>query len=103
MGVPQFFCEGCGHPVPREASACPFCGKTFSSVRCPSCGFSGDASLFTNGCPSCGYLAKKEEKPSPRPSRPSLRKRRMPLWLYTLITCVLIGILVVLIYIFMKL
>jgi len=52
---PLFFCEHCGSPVPRDAKKCPSCGRFFSSVRCPSCNFTGPESLFSEGCPMCGY------------------------------------------------
>lgn len=52
---PHFFCENCGTEVPRKAAKCPGCGRYFSSVRCPKCGFSGPEHLFSGGCPICGY------------------------------------------------
>ena len=52
---PHFFCESCGAEVPRDAKSCPGCGRFFSSVLCPSCGFAGEESLFRGGCPNCGY------------------------------------------------
>ncbi|MBQ9630150.1 MAG: zinc ribbon domain-containing protein [Treponema sp.] len=51
----KFFCENCGAEVPQDARMCRKCGRFFSSVRCPKCGETGDASFFRNGCPSCGY------------------------------------------------
>ncbi|MDR0442663.1 MAG: zinc ribbon domain-containing protein [Treponema sp.] len=54
---PRFFCDNCGYEVENDAKACPHCGRFFSSVRCPSCGFAGEEKLFINGCPSCGYSA----------------------------------------------
>lgn len=56
-GKPRFFCESCGKEVPLNASRCPHCGRVFSDVHCPACGFSGPASLFSSGCPVCGYSA----------------------------------------------
>lgn len=55
MGKPGFYCEFCGAPVPRDADRCSSCGRFFDAVKCPSCGFEGNARLFKNGCPSCGY------------------------------------------------
>ena len=52
---PKFFCENCNAEVRHDAMICPHCGKFFSSVRCPSCGFTGTHKEFKNGCPQCGY------------------------------------------------
>ncbi|MDR0501766.1 MAG: zinc ribbon domain-containing protein [Treponema sp.] len=68
---PRFFCDNCGSEVDNGAKTCPGCGRFFSSVRCPSCGFSGDDKLFLKGCPSCGYSdssLKNRQKPSGSPS-----------------------------------
>jgi len=51
----RFYCENCGGQVRANAKVCPHCGRFFSDVRCPSCGFTGDSKLFVFGCPSCGY------------------------------------------------
>ncbi|MDR0486871.1 MAG: zinc-ribbon domain-containing protein, partial [Treponema sp.] len=55
--IPRFFCDNCGCEVEDNAKACPRCGRIFTSVRCPSCGYSGEEKLFANGCPKCGYSA----------------------------------------------
>lgn len=51
----KFFCESCGHEVSEKAKVCNFCGKFFSSVRCPKCGNTGSTEEFIHGCPQCGY------------------------------------------------
>jgi len=51
----KFFCESCGHEVSEKAKVCYFCGKFFSSVRCPKCGCTGNTDEFIHGCPQCGY------------------------------------------------
>lgn len=51
----KFFCESCGKEVKPNAKVCSYCGKFFSSVRCPKCGKTGSNSEFEKGCPSCGY------------------------------------------------
>lgn len=51
----KFFCENCGAEVSENARVCRYCGRFFSSVRCPQCGASGPASMFDKGCPRCGY------------------------------------------------
>ncbi|MDC7225571.1 MAG: zinc ribbon domain-containing protein [Spirochaetales bacterium] len=55
----KFYCDNCGTKVSRNAAKCPHCGRFFKSVRCPSCGLTGPADLFLDGCPSCGYAAEK--------------------------------------------
>ena len=54
---PRFFCDNCGYEVGHEVKACPYCGRHFASVRCPSCDFTGAEKMFLNGCPLCGYSA----------------------------------------------
>lgn len=80
---PKFFCEHCGAEVGRDEKSCRRCGRFFSSVRCPSCGFAGREDLFAEGCPVCGYSS--TSAPSPRrgpsdaPAAPPL-----PFWVYLL-------------------
>jgi predicted RNA-binding Zn-ribbon protein involved in translation (DUF1610 family) len=52
---PLFFCDNCGAEVLQDEPSCPKCGRKFASIRCPACGFSGEESLFDDGCPKCGY------------------------------------------------
>jgi len=72
---PRFFCDNCGYEVGHEVKACPYCGRFFASVRCPSCGFTGEERMFLNGCPMCGYSAipsssnKNIKMPKPRKNR----------------------------------
>ncbi|MDR2073500.1 MAG: hypothetical protein LBP60_08730 [Spirochaetaceae bacterium] len=60
----------------------------FVFVRCPQCGFSGEESLFTQGCPGCGYCA-----PVPKPGEGSawpdagprpVAAGKLPPWVYIL-------------------
>lgn len=60
----KFFCESCGKEVKQNAKVCTYCGKFFSSVRCPNCGKTGSTSEFENGCPDCGYAVGKTPKNS---------------------------------------
>lgn len=53
----HFFCDKCGYEVGQDTKSCPGCGRSFSSVKCPSCGFVGEATLFTEGCPVCGFFS----------------------------------------------
>ena len=77
---PRFFCDNCGYEVGSEVKACPYCGRFFASVRCPSCTYSGPDRMFQNGCPMCGYstssdsneiveskIKKKKYRPSAEP------------------------------------
>ncbi|MDR1072388.1 MAG: zinc ribbon domain-containing protein [Treponema sp.] len=59
----RFFCDKCGFEVPQDAKVCPGCGCSFSSVKCPACGFTGQADSFKDGCPVCGYSVEKTEYP----------------------------------------
>jgi hypothetical protein len=52
----RFFCESCGAEVSHSQKVCPSCGRTFTAVKCPRCGFEGGAKQFARGCPQCGYL-----------------------------------------------
>jgi hypothetical protein len=52
----RFFCESCGAEVSHSEKVCPSCGRTFTAVKCPQCGFEGGAKQFARGCPQCGYL-----------------------------------------------
>ena len=103
MKKPKFYCDNCGTEVKNGTSACPHCGRFFSSVRCPACGFSGDDKLFFKGCPACGYSA-----PG---SRGGVRKKQsknkfldvavgsLPFWIYLFSAAAFIGVIVWLIFI----
>ncbi|MCK5197101.1 MAG: zinc-ribbon domain-containing protein [Spirochaetales bacterium] len=103
MNTPSFFCENCGREVSDRMEVCPGCGQEFSSVRCPTCGFTGKPELFKKSCPECGYVGEdvidktrgsklvKSESNEFKNSRES--ENHLPYWLYK----VLIGILVIII------
>ena len=123
MSDPHFYCENCGNTVSLKADSCPSCGRRFDAVKCPECGFSGKATLFSDGCPSCGYLssltsilstpssgamgidpnADFEVTGTGRRSDSRANKRLLPAWAYTAITIGLIGFLVFLLVTFLKL
>ena len=105
MNTPSFFCENCGREVSDRMEVCPGCGQEFSSVRCPTCGFTGKPELFKKSCPECGYVGKEvidktrgiklnKVKPGSTESQRSKNsENHLPSWLYK----VLIGILVIII------
>lgn len=91
--VPKFFCEYCGTEVRQRDRVCPHCGRFFASVKCPSCGFSGDSHVFKDGCPVCGYAVHQDF--SDRKGNGSGKSRRikqkksgetdpLPWWIYGL-------------------
>ena len=96
----KYFCENCGAEVASNARFCPKCGKFFSSVRCPQCGFTGDVKTFINGCPQCGYAmtpigtdTKKDKKKAKEQT-----SEDAPAWLFIL--CIIILIIIVSIILF---
>ena len=92
MARTKFFCDNCGTEVPKESESCPVCGRSFSSVRCPVCGFVGEASFFDNGCPTCGYSTFEEKKPLVNTNEPVVQTTpnippndyiwSLPIWVY---------------------
>jgi uncharacterized membrane protein YvbJ len=91
--TPKFFCEHCGAEVRQHAKFCKKCGRFFSSVRCPMCGKSGEAPLFSNGCPFCGYAIGKEQRTPPVNQKSAKRHDPLPAWLYVVSAGALIGLL----------
>jgi predicted RNA-binding Zn-ribbon protein involved in translation (DUF1610 family) len=95
MSGPHFFCESCGAEVPLRARECPRCGRFFQSVRCPSCGFTGEEALFTQGCPVCGYTV---PAGAGRPLKDGGGKGKwagggaLPLWIYLLTALFFAGV-----------
>ena len=113
----KFFCENCGTEVAQNARLCKKCGRFFSSVRCPVCGKTGSSNAFLNGCPSCGYAGKDKggiasfstieqarnaaekkghfflhKNPSKHESARTFRDGNLPVWIYAVTICALLGI-----------
>ncbi|GHU28105.1 hypothetical protein FACS1894172_06250 [Spirochaetia bacterium] len=93
MGI-HFYCDSCGIQVPPATEVCPNCGKTFASVRCPSCGLVGDVEIFIDGCPLCGYSSPDSPEEDSQIAFPVTAQRKsrlaesemliapLPLWVY---------------------
>jgi len=98
MKSPKFFCDNCGAEVDRNLRSCPQCGRFFSSVRCPACGFSGEEALFKDGCPSCGYSApasvNRNKALRDKAKVPSSPAGPLPLWVYIVSAFALLAVLV---------
>jgi predicted RNA-binding Zn-ribbon protein involved in translation (DUF1610 family) len=91
---PRFFCEHCGAEVRQNDKVCSMCGRFFSSVKCPACGYSGDSTVFRDGCPVCGYAFTPESKGHANPKQ---KKKEgidpLPWWVY-LVTLLLVTLLI---------
>lgn len=81
---PRFFCEYCGSEVKQNDKLCSKCGKFFASVKCPSCGFSGESRIFRDGCPTCGYAVyeKSIEYPIQEKKKKYADIDPLPWWIY---------------------
>ena len=94
---PRFFCDNCGYEVGSDVKACPYCGRFFSSVRCPSCDYSGTDRMFQNGCPMCGYSVPSELRPFKEPKAKKQRRTSEPLPSWVLIAAFIgLGLIVLL-------
>ena len=67
----RYFCDLCGTEVPKNTIRCPNCGRYFTAIQCPRCGYRGEEKDFSQGCPKCGYM--KISRPSG-----SVDERRAP-------------------------
>ncbi|MDR3115962.1 MAG: zinc ribbon domain-containing protein [Treponema sp.] len=107
----RFFCDNCGIEVAREARQCPQCGKSFASILCPACGFSGPLESFKDYCPVCGYSSNSDslgisgKKASSSGTyllkkEPEQRSESLPMWVYIVTGLALIGTVGVLFFTF---
>ena len=71
----RYFCANCGAEVGLHEATCPTCKRGFLSVKCPRCGFKGEADLFASGCPSCGYMTESRDEPTAARSRRPRKSR----------------------------
>ncbi len=72
---PRYYCGNCSREVSANAVVCPYCGSSFTAVRCPRCGFEGKPAIFADGCPSCGYMMSQEVRV---PVSPAAEPRHQP-------------------------
>ena len=103
--TPKFFCDNCSTEVHINAKNCPGCGRFFSSVRCPACGFSGEEDRFRNGCPKCGYSALPEDSRVRNKGQPKAAKSApdpLPFWIYILASAVFAAVLAALAFTFLN-
>jgi len=104
--IPRFFCDNCGTEVPQNSKNCPNCGRFFSSVRCPQCGFVGEEALFSNGCPSCGYSTSNAKAADNGKAKAKAKKKRkekapaggLPWWVYILVTAIFTAVMAALLF-----
>lgn len=103
----KFYCETCGAEVAAGSNRCRACGSRFYGVQCPRCGYAGPSALFVKGCPSCGYLAPAETgsviRSKPAEDKPREELRRLPGWFYPLTIGVLLLLLGLLTFLFIRL
>jgi uncharacterized membrane protein YvbJ len=93
----RYFCENCGVEVRPGASSCPSCGRVFTAVRCPECGFEGRASEFAMGCPSCGFMEQKKADPLPSRLVEKRNRRSFSARFYRIAGIVLLALAVILV------
>jgi hypothetical protein len=104
MKATKYFCEHCGREVNGRARICPFCGRFFSSVKCPRCGYSGESTEFLEGCPACGYGVPKKtvsDDAIGRPRGPSGLNEKLPTWVYLIALAALL-VALALLFVFIK-
>ena len=93
----KFYCDTCSAEVPRDAKDCSKCGSYFASVLCPSCAFSGDATLFKDGCPTCGYATSPPGNTAKPRDFPRKKKKviaeKLPLWVFILTSAIFTAVL----------
>ena len=56
----RYYCGNCSQEVSANSTQCPHCGRSFTAVRCPKCGYEGKPTEFRDGCPVCGFMMSHE-------------------------------------------
>jgi hypothetical protein len=77
--------------VRKDARICPRCGRFFSSVKCPKCGYVGQPDDFSRGCPICGYALAANPAPESIKGR-SLPAAPLPWWSYLAAALVILAL-----------
>lgn len=106
MPKPSFYCENCGRKVPAGLDVCPGCGELFSSVRCPSCGYTGEPGFFKKSCPHCGFTGKDVIDNSLNKKNYNIgliTKNFLPAWVYRVLITALIILIIYLIRVYFSL
>ncbi len=96
MKKPKYYCERCGAEVRKDARVCPRCGRFFSSVKCPRCGYVGASDDFAAGCPVCGYADVANAAPDPLKSLPPAAPPP-PWWAYPLASAAVLALVLLLV------
>jgi hypothetical protein len=73
-----------------DAKHCPRCGRSFTSIRCQKCGFTGEEDFFDQGCPVCGYSASASPVSG---GKKRIAAGALPVWVYalTLLALLIVG------------
>lgn len=127
MSSAKFYCENCRKEVKPNARVCPHCGRFFTAVKCPMCGFTGEGKLFALGCPNCGYsgvtgMASRPASPRDddtpetynvgdidegssknRPRYAPRRRSETPSWVFPLAILIMIGAFAALVIVYLTL
>jgi Double zinc ribbon len=99
----RYYCGNCSREVSSNASMCPYCGSSFTAVRCPKCSYEGKPPEFRDGCPACGYMMSQEVRvpvmPAPKKPRPQTLMSRRFYRISGLVLLALFAVLIVLLLI----
>lgn len=93
----RYYCGNCSREVSSNAGVCPFCGSSFTAVRCPKCGFEGKAAVFGDGCPACGFMMSQDVRVPATPTAPRRAAAGMSRRFYRIAGLVLVVLFAVLI------
>ena len=98
----KFFCENCGSEVPENAKFCKNCGKFFSAVRCPKCGYAVSNDFVSNENSKTeanatalasifNSISKNKKNTFEQKSKTAFQKTEtsLPLWIYLVTTALL--------------
>jgi uncharacterized membrane protein YvbJ len=99
----QFYCEYCGGEVGVDDKKCPFCGRFFTSVRCPVCSYQSTERRFEGGCPKCGYLASPDDIFPEKERSKQKEKLFLSKSFYLIMGGILTGLLILLVFLYIRL